>query len=371
MCDCSAKYQKYLDEAKNGKNISAKGWAVENKSAKFKPFDFQRHPLGDNDVLLQILYAGICHSDIHSARSEWRDGIYPMVPGHEICSKVIAVGKNVSKFQIGDIAGIGCLVNSCGECDACRQSLEQFCEKAVFTYDSVDVFHNNTPAYGGYSDNIVVSERFAIKVPKNADLTKVAPLLCAGITTYSPLKFSHCDDNSNGKKSVAIAGFGGLGVMAVKYALAFGAEVSVFARNENKKAEALKLGVKNFYTTNDAKQVKERFDVILSTIPTKYSVKNYLELLKFGGEMGIVGLPPTSDNVGISVSELVFTQHRKIYGSLIGGIAQTQEMLDFSVANNIYPEIEMIKPTQIDEAYDKLTSGQGKFRFVIDVANNI
>ncbi|ECO5819555.1 NAD(P)-dependent alcohol dehydrogenase [Campylobacter jejuni] len=345
--------------------IASKGYAMLSKDAKFTPFEFSRHAIGDNDILIKILYAGICHSDIHTARSEWGEATYPCVPGHEIAGEVIAVGKNVSKFKVGDYAGVGCMVNSCGECDACKRSQEQFCEngKTIFTYNSCDVFHGNENTYGGYSNNIVVSEKFAICVPKNAPMHKVAPLLCAGITTYSPLKFSKIKEGS----SVAIAGFGGLGMMAVKYAVKMSAKVSVFARNENKKADALAMGVSSFYTSADKNAVKERFDLIISTIPTPYNPAIYLDLLKFGGEMAIVGLPPVEDKVNIGINELVHKAGKKVYGSLIGGIAETQEMLDFSLKHEIYPETELITPQEIDKAYENLTSGKAKFRYVIDM----
>ncbi|HEB9324911.1 TPA: NAD(P)-dependent alcohol dehydrogenase [Campylobacter jejuni] len=349
----------------NGR-IQSKGYAMLSKDAKFTPFDFSRHAIGDNDILIKILYAGICHSDIHTARSEWDEAIYPCVPGHEIAGEVIAVGKNVSKFKVGDYAGVGCMINSCGECDACKRSQEQFCEngKTVLTYNSKDCFHDNEITYGGYSNNIVISEKFAICVPKDAPMEKVAPLLCAGITTYSPLKFSNVKEGT----SVAIAGFGGLGMMAVKYAVKMGAKVSVFARNENKKADALAMGVSSFYTSTDRNIVKERFDFIISTIPTAYNPVAYLELLKFGGEMAIVGLPPLENEININIKELIFKAGKKVYGSLIGGIAETQEMLDFSLKHQIYPEIELIKPNEIDKAYENLTSGKAKFRYVIDMS---
>ncbi|MBK1972443.1 NAD(P)-dependent alcohol dehydrogenase, partial [Campylobacter sp. TTU_617] len=348
----------------NGR-IQSKGYAMLSKDAKFTPFDFSRHAIGDNDILIKILYAGICHSDIHTARSEWGEAIYPCVPGHEIAGEVIAVGKNVSKFKVGDYAGVGCMINSCGECDACKRSQEQFCEqgKTIYTYNSKDCFHNDEITYGGYSNNIVVSEKFAVCVPKDAPMEKVAPLLCAGITTYSPLKFSNVKEGS----SVAIAGFGGLGMMAVKYAIKMGAKVSVFARNENKKADALAMGVSSFYTSTDKNIVKERFDFIISTIPTAYDPVAYIELLKFGGEMAIVGLPPLENEININIKELIFKAGKKVYGSLIGGIAETQEMLDFSLKHQIYPEIELIKPNEIDKAYENLTSGKAKFRYVIDM----
>ncbi len=346
--------------------IASKGYAMFSKDAKFTPFEFSRHAIGDNDVLIKILYVGICHSDIHTARSEWGEAVYPCVPGHEIVGKVIALGKNVSKFKIDDYAGVGCMVNSCGECEACKRSQEQFCEKGqtIFTYNSCDIFHNNENTYGGYSNNIVVNEKFAICVPKDAPIDKVAPLLCAGITTYSPLKFSKIKEGSN----VAIAGFGGLGMMAVKYAVKMGAKVSVFARNENKKADALAMGVDFFYTSTDKNLVKERFDLIISTIPTPYNLSQYLDLIKFGGEFAIVGLPPIRDGVGISINELVHKAGKKVYGSLIGGIAETQEMLDFSLKHKIYPETQIITPKEIDKAYENLTTGKAKFRYVIDMS---
>ncbi|MCE3037293.1 NAD(P)-dependent alcohol dehydrogenase [Helicobacter sp. faydin-H20] len=347
------------------KRILAKGYAVFSKDSKFEAFDFTRHPVGDGDILIEILYAGICHSDIHSARSEWSEGIYPMVPGHEIVGRVIAIGKNVKKFKVGDYAGVGCMVNSCGECEACKESKEQFCQngKTIFTYNCRDCFHDNEPTYGGYSNNIVVSEKFAINVPNDAPLEVVAPLLCAGITTYSPLKFSKVKAGDK----VAVAGFGGLGSMAVKYAIKMGAEVSVFARNEEKKEIAKRMGVERFYTTTDG--VHERFDIIISTIPTSYDVNAYINLLKFGGEMAIVGLPPAENSPQIDSMNLVLHGGRRVYGSLIGGIKETQEMLDFSLKHKIYPEVEIIgaRAEEIDLVYEKLTSGKASFRYVIDM----
>ena len=353
-----------LTEAKEGKRITAKGFAVAHKSDTFKPFEFSRHALGKGDILIEILYAGICHSDIHSARSEWHEGIYPMVPGHEIAGRVVAVGSEVRKFKVGDFAGVGCMVNSCGECEPCKLSHEQFCERrAVFTYNCKDYIHDDEPTYGGYSNNIVVSERFAVIVPQNAPLDKVAPLLCAGITTYSPLKFSGV---KKGDK-VGVAGFGGLGVMALKYAKEMGAEVSVFARNKNKEQDALNLGAKELYTTDKLGEIKERFNLIISTIPTAYKPMDYVQLLTYGGEFCVVGLPPSDVSPSINIASLVFAGHRRVYGSVIGGMKETQEMLDFSLAHGIYPETEIISADKIDEAYEKLTTGKAKFRYVIDM----
>ena len=290
----------FILDAQKGARVSAVGYAVKSKDSKFEKFTFTRHPMGDNDIVIEILFAGICHSDIHSARSEWHEGIYPMVPGHEIAGRVVAVGSKVSKFKVGDYAGVGCMVNSCGECNACKKSQEQFCERGqlVVTYDCYDCFHNNEPTYGGYSNNIVVSERFAVCVPQDAPLDKVAPLLCAGITTYSPLKFSGV---KKGDK-VAVAGFGGLGVMAVKYALQMGAEVFVFARNKNKEKEALELGATKLFDSTE--NVKERFNLIISTIPTAYDPMQYVNLLCYGGELAIVGLPPTVVSPKIDITNL-------------------------------------------------------------------
>ena len=352
-----------LTQAKSGAKIDSIGYAVAHKDDTFKLFSFTRHAMGENDILIEILFAGICHSDIHSARSEWKKGIYPMVPGHEIAGRVVAVGSGVSRFQVGDFAGVGCMVNSCGECEACKRSQEQFCEngKTVFTYDCLDCFHENAPTYGGYSNNIVVSEKFALKVASNAPLEKVAPLLCAGITTYSPLKFSGV---KKGDK-VAVAGFGGLGVMALKYALYMGAEVSVFARNELKKETALKLGAKALYT--DTSACAEKFDFIISTIPTAYDVNSYVELLRYGGEMAIVGLPPAELKSSIDVMRLVLSGGKKVYGSMIGGIEETQEMLDISLKEGIFPEVEVIGVNDINSAYENLTNGRANFRYVIDM----
>lgn len=352
-----------LEEIQKGARVEAVGYCIKSKSASFEKMTFSRHPMGANDIVIEILFAGICHSDIHSARSEWGEGIYPMIPGHEIAGRVIAVGKNVSKFKVGDYAGVGCMVNSCGECEACKRSQEQFCERGecVFTYNHRDCFNGNEVTYGGYSNNIVVSERFAVNVPQDAPLDKVAPLLCAGITTYSPLKFSQV---KKGDK-VAVAGFGGLGMMAVKYALALGAEVYVFARNKKKGNDALRMGVTKLYDSTQG--VDERFNLIISTIPTTYDPLEYVKLLCFGGELAIVGLPPKSESPNLNITDIVRNAGKKVYGSLIGGIKETQEMLDFSLKNKIYPETEIISANRIDEAYENLTSGKAKFRYVIDM----
>lgn len=355
-----------LKLAKQGQRIPARGYAAFSKEWKFKPFSFTRHPLGANDILIEILYAGICHSDLHSVKGDFSKANHPFVPGHEIAGRVIAIGSKVSKFKVGDYAGVGCMVNSCGECESCKNNEEQFCDnkKAVFTYNSPDFFHNNEITQGGYSNNIVLSEKFALKVPKYADISKVAPLLCAGITTYSPIKFSKVKEGDK----VAVAGVGGLGHLALKYMVALGAKVTCFDRVDKKEA-VLKLGAKRFVNVNDKEfaNIKNEFDFIISTIPYHYDINAYHAMLKRYGEMAIVGLPNTKDNPNLNANAMIWQFRRKVYSSLIGGIKETQEMLDFSIKNNIYPEVEIIRIQELDSAYQKVARGEAKFRYVIDM----
>ncbi|MDE6886773.1 MAG: NAD(P)-dependent alcohol dehydrogenase [Helicobacteraceae bacterium] len=356
-----------LNEALSGKEIPSFDYAANSKEWKFKYFSFKRHPMGENDILIEILYAGICHSDLHTVSGDHHMAIYPMVPGHEIVGIVIAVGSKVSKFKVGDYAGVGCMVNSCGECEACKQSKEQYCTnaKTVFTYNSKDVFHDNAITYGGYSNNIVLSEKFAIKVSKNAQIEKVAPLLCAGITTYSPIMFSKV---KSGQK-VAVAGVGGLGHMALQYMVHLGAEVTCFDIID-KKDSVLALGAKEFVNVKSTrfKEFSNIFDFIISTIPYKYDINDYHKMLKFGGEMAIVGLPAPKDAPKLDSQEFLWQfQNKKIYPSLIGGIKETQEMLDFSVENNIYPKVEIISIQKLDSVYKIVAEGKADFRFVIDM----
>lgn len=356
--------------------VKSKGYAMFSKDGPFKLYEFERHAVGDNDILIKIMYAGICHSDIHQARSEWNETEhYPMIPGHEIVGKVVQIGKNVAKFKEGDYAGVGCMVNSCKDpsCKTCHCDREQECNDAIFTYASKDKFHENEITQGGYSNNIVISEEFAIKVPKTADFEKVAPLLCAGITTYSPIQFSKV---RKGDK-VAVAGFGGLGHMAVQYLVRLGADVTVFDISDEKSDAALNMGVTEFVNVSVNKNFYQnhlnKFRFIISTIPAEYDMSAYLKMLEFGGEFAIVGLPATQNLPSINLKTFVFTPNRKIYGSLIGGIKETQEMLDYSVENKIYPQVKIIKGTpdeiaqQITEAYDTIVNGKVQFRFVIDM----
>lgn len=348
--------------------IRSKGFAVFSEDGIFKPLEFERRPLGDNDILIETLYAGICHSDVHHAFGDWRKESYPMVPGHEIAGRVAQVGKNVSKFKVGDYAGVGCLVNSCGECEFCKNNVEQFCQKRVLTYACPDIFHGGKNTMGGYSNNIVVSENFAIKIPQNAQMEKVAPLLCAGITTYSPIRFSNV--KKGGK--VGIAGFGGLGHMGVQYAVKLGADVCVFDITEEKREDAMRIGAKRYVNINnpeDLKGLEGSFDFILSTIPAQYDPMMYVKMLKMGGELAIVGIPANKNCPSINIASLVFQANRKVYGSQIGGIKETQEMVDYSVKNEIYPEVETIKADQdaITQAYKNVIEGKVKFRYVIDM----
>ena len=355
--------------AQNQDRIPAKGFAVFEKNGNFKLYEFSRHPVGDNDIQIEILYAGICHSDLHHVFEEWGKEHYPMIPGHEIAGRVVKVGKNVKKFKVGDYAGIGCMIGSCGHCDACKNNREQYCEeKPVLTYHSIDRFNNNEPTQGGYSDVYVVAEKFALKIPKNADMKRVAPLFCAGITSYSPLKFAGV---KKGDK-VGIAGFGGLGHMGLQYAVAIGAEVTVFDITEEKREDAKRLGAVRYVNVNNSEELKgldNTFDFILSTVPMHYDMNMYLKMLRFNGSLGIVGLPAFENMPQISLDKFIWQGGRKIFGSQIGGIKETQEMLDFSVKNNIYPEVEIIKAegSEIDKAYKNVKDGKVKFRYVIDM----
>lgn len=353
--------------AQEGARIPSKGYAVFSSDGKFTPFEFDRHPVGDQDILIEILYSGICHSDVHHAREDWSKENYPILPGHEIAGRVVQVGRNVTKFKVGDHAGVGCLVNACKTCEECKDHEEQYCKKRVLTYGQPDPFHNNEITRGGYSKNIVLTEDFAIRIPKTADLTKVAPLLCAGITTYSPIKRTGIARGD----TVAVAGFGGLGHMAVQYAVKLGAEVTVFDITEDKRQEARDMGATKYVNVRNPAEMEgleNSFRVILSTIPSNYDLASYLKMLKKDGEMVVVGLPPAASNPSINIFGLASASRRKISFSQIGGIRQTQEMLDYSVANDLYPKVEIIPIQKLDEAYEKVLAGAVKFRYVIDMS---
>lgn len=344
--------------------IHSKGYAAHGIGEALVPFEFHRKPVGDNDMLVEILYSGICHSDIHEVNSDWRPAVYPIVPGHEIIGKVTQAGKNVTKFKIGDYVGVGNMVNSCGVCGKCKEGLEHFCEnrKVVSTYNSKDWDGDNT--YGGYSNNIVLNQHFGIKIPEGAPLDKLAPLLCAGITVYSPLKAAGI---KKGDK-VAVAGFGGLGHLAVLYAVSFGAEVTVFDITEDKRGLAKQLGAVKYVNTINADEMQgmnNYFDVVLSTIPANYDLRQYMDMVKIEGQMVVVGVPATDESPSISLNAIPW--NKRLWRSLFGGIPQTQEMLDYSVANNLYPLVEIIPIQQVNDAFRNILDGKVHFRYVIDM----
>jgi uncharacterized zinc-type alcohol dehydrogenase-like protein len=345
--------------------ISTNAYAAQNATTSLGPFTFERREVGAKDVQIEILYCGVCHSDIHQVRNEWGGSIYPMVPGHEIVGKVIKVGKEVKSFKAGDLAGIGCFVDSCRECENCKQSLQQYCEKGmVGTYNSREK-GTGLPTYGGYSTQIVVDEQYTLRVSDKLPLQGVAPLLCAGITTYSPLRYVGV---RKGHK-VGVLGLGGLGHMAVKFAVAFGAEVTMLSSSPSKKADAQKLGAHHFVLTSDEKAMKEAqnsFDFILNTVSAPHDYNTYLNLLRTNGTMIVVGVPPAASEVP---AFNLIAKRRSIIGSLIGGIKETQEMLDFCAEHNIVSDVEVIDIKQINEAYERMLKGDVRYRFVIDIAS--
>jgi uncharacterized zinc-type alcohol dehydrogenase-like protein len=343
--------------------IQAKGYAVQGPESKFEPFSFERRELGASDVLIEIQYCGICHSDIHQARNEWQNSIYPMVPGHEIVGRVAQTGAEVSKFKEGDIAGVGCFVDSCRACENCSEGFEQFCLiHCAQTYNSTEM-DRKTPTYGGYSSQIVVDANYALKISDTENLAGIAPLLCAGITTYSPLKRFNVQ---KGQK-VGVVGLGGLGHMGVKLAVSMGAEVTVFSTSPSKEQDARKLGAHNFVVTREPENMKPltgKFDFILDTVSANHDLNVYLNLLKLNGAMVIVGVPDKPAEVHAFA---LIGNNRTLAGSGIGGIAETQEMLDYCAANNIMSDVEVIPIQQIEEAYERTIKSDVRYRFVIDM----
>ncbi len=345
--------------------MKTKSYAANTATTPLTPFSFDRRDPGERDVQIEILFCGVCHSDVHTVRNEWHGTTYPCVPGHEIIGRVIKVGAKVEKFKAGDIAGVGCLVDSCRVCESCKDDLEQFCEKgAIFTYNSPDK-HNGGLTYGGYSESIVVDEAFVLQVPKNLDLAATAPLLCAGITTYSPLRHHGV---TKGQK-VGVVGLGGLGHMGVKLAKAMGAHVVVFTTSLNKVGDALRLGADEVVHSKDAAEMKKHlnsFHFILDTVAAKHDINAYLVLLRRDGNLTQVGVP--SEPLAVDVSNLIFGR-RNFSGSLIGGLKETQEMLNFCGEHSITSDIELIPIQKINEAYDRLVKSDVKYRFVIDMAS--
>jgi alcohol dehydrogenase (NADP+) len=330
------------------------------------PFDtttIARRDLGEHDVLIEIKFCGICHSDIHQVKDEWGGSIFPMVPGHEIAGIVAEVGSGVAKLAPGDRVGVGCLVDSCGECEYCKAGEEQFCTKgAVPTYNGRE--YDGEPTFGGYSQQVVVDERFVVTIPDSLELQVAAPLLCAGITTYSPLKRWQAGEG----KKVAIVGMGGLGHVAVKIAAAMGAEVTVLSQSLSKQEDGLRFGAKHYYATSERetfKQLKSSFDLILNTVSANLPLDRYLSLLRVDGTLVSVGAPSQPDT--FSAFSLI-SGRRSMAGSPIGGLPETQEMLDFCAEHDVAPEIELIAADEVGDAYERVERSAVRYRFVIDVA---
>jgi uncharacterized zinc-type alcohol dehydrogenase-like protein len=343
--------------------VKARG--VTGPNEKFTPITIDRREVGPKDVLIEIKYAGICHSDIHTARQEWGEIEFPMVVGHEIAGIVTEVGPEVSKHTVGERVGVGCLVDSCGTCDNCKKGLQQFClNGSVGTYNGVNKYGEGERTQGGYSTHIVVTEDFVLKIPEGIALENAAPLLCAGITTFSPLRHW----NAGPGKKVAIVGLGGLGHMGVKLAHAMGAEVTVLSRSLSKKEDGLKLGADHYYATEDDetfKNLKGTFDLIINTVSAKIDLDQFLSLLAVDGTMVNVGAPP--EPLALQVFSLI-PGRKSFAGSVIGGIPETQEMLDFCAEHGIGAEVEVISADEIDEAYERVLSSDVRYRFVIDNA---
>ncbi len=339
-------------------------YAAQTKTSSLAPFNVDRREVGPHDVQIEILYSGICHSDIHQVRDEWGGSIYPMVPGHEIVGRIIKVGDAVKNFKVGELAGVGCFVDSCRTCPSCLAHEEQYCDNGmVATYNGRDKEGN--PTYGGYSTQIVTDEKYTLHVSEKLAIEGVAPLLCAGITTYSPLR--HWNIGKGHK--VAIVGLGGLGHMGVKFAASFGAEVTVLSTSPSKKEDALALGAHHFAVTKDAgtmKKLQGTFDFILNTVSAQHDYNDYLNLLTLNGTMVVVGVPPQPSLVG---AFNLIGKRRSLAGSLIGGIKQTQEMLDYCAEHNIVSEVEIIKADYINEAYERTIKSDVRYRFVIDIAS--
>lgn len=349
------------------KNIKSKGYAAKDASGKLSPWEFERRPVGDNDILIDIKYASICHSDIHQMRGDWGKQPYPQVPGHEIAGIVAAVGRNVTKFKVGDRAGVGCMVDSCMACGSCTHGEEHFCDNGatLFTYGNPDKTAPTGITQGGYSNNIVVRDHFAVHIPSHISLQEAAPLLCAGITTYSPLM------NANFKigDKVGVAGIGGLGHLAIKLAVSKGAEVYAFTTSAEKVQDILSFGAKEVIVVDNVakfKPYKKKLDYMISTIPVQFDIASYASTVKPGGHFTQVGMPVgfelTLSNIGLANTRVNFN------ASLIGGIPQTQEVVHYCADNNIVPKIQLIKAGEINDSWTKVLNKQARYRYVIDAA---
>ena len=344
--------------------IPAKAYAAMDPKTPLQPFSFDRRDLRSDDVQVKIHFCGVCHSDIHQARDEWGGSMYPMGPGHEIVGEVVSVGSGVSKFKVGDLVGVGVMVDSCCSCKNCNNDQEQYCEEGMTgTYNAMER-DGITIAQGGYSSQIVVKERFVLSISPKLDLAATAPLLCAGITTYSPLRFA----GVKAGQKVAVVGLGGLGHMGVKFAVSFGAEVTVISTSPGKEADAKRLGAHHFLLSTDAADMKKHashFDVILDTVSANHDYTFLLDLLDIEGKLLIVGLP--SKEPTLSPFSLI-TKRRSIIGSMIGGMKETQEMLDYCAEKNIVSDVEVIPAQYINDAYERMIRSDVKYRFVIDLA---
>jgi alcohol dehydrogenase (NADP+) len=344
--------------------IPAKGYAAQSATTPLTPFLFERRELGPHDVLIDIQYCGVCHSDIHQVRNEWGNSAFPMVPGHEIVGRISKVGSAVTKFSVGDTGGAGCFVDSCRTCSQCTNGMEHFCENGtVWTYNSYER-GTKTPTYGGYSSQIVVDEQYTLKISPKLALDRVAPLLCAGITTYSPIMHWKMGKGHR----VGVVGLGGLGHMAVKLAASMGSEVTVLSTSKSKEADARKLGAHNFAVTSEPavmKSLRGRLDFIIDTVSAPHDINAYLGLLQTDGALVMVGIPPTPMSVQ---AFSVIAGRKSLSGSSIGGIRETQEMLDYCAVHNVLSDVEVIPIQQINTAYERILKSDVRYRFVIDMS---
>lgn len=344
--------------------MKVRGLAAQSAGGPLTPYEFTRRDVGTNDVAFKITYAGICHSDIHQVREEWGPAIFPMVPGHEIVGEVTQVGSSVTKFKIGDRIGVGVFIDSCRKCGNCRAGLEQYCEEGMTgTYNGYER-DGKTIAMGGYSNGFVIDERYAVNIPENLDMAGVAPLLCAGITLYSPIRHWNVGPGMD----VAVMGLGGLGHMGVKFAAALGANVTVLSHSESKKEDALRMGAKNFVTIkngDDLTPLEKKYDLILNAVSAKIDIGSYLKTLKIDGTMVVVGLPDIPYELSPGV---LINGRRSLSGSMIGGMAELQEMIDFAGKHNITSDVEVIGADYVNTAYDRTVASDVKYRFVIDAS---
>lgn len=360
-------FAKINNETMMRNNIKSRGFAGKDVAGKMVPWNFERRAVGDNDVLIDIKYSGICHSDIHTIKGHWGPQKYPQVPGHEIAGIVTAVGKNVTKFKVGDQAGVGCMVNSCMQCDSCKSGEEHHCETTgmVGTYGTPEASSPTGITQGGYANNIVVTEHFAIKIPKSIELKYAAPLLCAGITTYSPMmkfKFKKGD-------KIGVIGIGGLGHIAVKLAVSKGAEVYAFTTSPSKISDIKGFGAKDVIvvkSAEDLKPYKGKLDFMISTVPYAYEMSPYIDCVKKYGYFTQVG-QPINGELTINNFNMIFNRVN-FNGSLIGGIPETQEVMDYCADNKIYPQIDVIKASEINDAWDKVVNKEARYRYVIDAS---